>query len=440
MNGSARTGRGAGVPPSRIWTAPVGGLAGPPHPARGDPAGITPKGEAILAASALEARLEQVLSAARSDGTYKQMHTLTTATGPTTTLAGRGEVIVLCANNYLGLANHPEVVRAGIEALQRYGAGPASVRFICGTLDIHRELEERLAALTGMAAALTFVSCWNANEGLIPALVGDEDVILSDALNHASIIDACRLVRGATRAVYRHVDMEDLAAKLVAHRAARTRVIVTDGVFSMEGDLAPLPAIVDLADRHDALVVVDDSHGIGVLGATGRGTVEHFGLLGRVDVVTGTLGKALGGAAGGFVAGPRSVVDYLTQRSRPQLFSNGLSPAIAGSALAALDVLRAEPERVARLHANAAYLRAGLRALGYQPLPGESAIIPVIVGATADAIRWSERLLEAGVLVVGFGFPVVPEGAARLRVQPSAAHTREHLDRALQAFAALRVS
>ena len=381
-------------------------------------------------------RLEDELRGMRDAGTYTHLRALTSATGPTATVEGLGEVVVLCSNDYLGLAGHPEVVRGAVEALERYGAGTASVRFISGTMLIHRDLEERLAAWVGTEATLTFVSCWNANEGLIPTLVGAGDAVFSDALNHASIIDACRLSR-AERVLYAHSDMDDLEAKLAAHRGARTRLVVTDGVFSMEGDLARLPEILALAERYDALVAVDDSHGIGVMGRTGRGTAEHFAVLGRVDVITGTLGKALGGAAGGFVAASAAVIDYLTQRARPQLFSNGLAPAVAGSALAALQVLEREPARVALVHENARTLRAGLGAQGLRPLPGESAIVPVLVGATADAIAWSERLLADGVFVVGFGFPVVPEGAARLRVQPSAAHTPQHLERALAAFSRL---
>lgn len=386
----------------------------------------------------LDRRLQGELRGLRAAGTYKDFRHLTGTTGPTAMVEGRGEVLLLCSNNYLGLAAHPDVVRAGAEALQRYGAGTASVRFICGTLDIHRALEERLAAWVGAEGALTYTSCWNANEGLIPAISGEGDVLLSDGLNHASIIDACRLARGPERVIYRHADMEDLEAKLVAHAEARTRLIITDGVFSMEGDLANLPRIVALADRYDALVIVDDSHGLGVLGPTGRGTAEHFGLQGRIDITTGTLGKALGGSAGGFVAASRTIVDYLAQRSRPQLFSNALPPAVAGAALEALAILEREPERVSRLQKNAAFFRTGLRELGYQPLEGESAIVPIIVGATRDAIAWSGRLFEAGVLLIGFGFPVVPEGAARLRVQLSSEHTQEQIERALAAFASLR--
>jgi glycine C-acetyltransferase len=313
------------------------------------------------------------------------------------------------------------------------------VRFICGTFAVHRDLEERLAAFFGTEAALTYVSCWNANEGVIPTLLGEGDAVISDALNHASIIDAIRLTRGVARGIYKHGDADDLRAKLREHAGARTTLIVTDGVFSMEGDLAPLPAICQLADEFGALVMVDDSHGTGVLGATGRGVAEHFGVMDRVDVTTSTLGKALGGAAGGFVCASRTIVDYLVQKSRPQLFSNALPPTVAASALRALEVLIREPERVARLRENAAWFRAQLRALGYRPLESESAIVPIIVGDTALAIRLSKTLYDAhGVFVIGFGYPVVPEGSARLRVQLSAAHTREHLQRAIDAFAALR--
>lgn len=391
-----------------------------------------------------EARFARELEAVRAAGTYKELRHLVGPTGPVVDLEDRRDVLLLCANNYLGLASHPEVIAAGHRALDDYGAGTASVRFICGTFEIHRQLETRLASFFGSEAALTYVSAWNANEGVVPALLGEGDVVISDALNHASIIDAVRLTRGVTRAIYRHADVDDLRARLREHAPAaraggKTVLIVTDGVFSMEGDLAPLPEICQLADEHGALVMVDDSHGTGVLGRSGRGTHEHFGVVERIDVLTSTLGKALGGAAGGFVCASRTLVDYLIQRSRPQLFSNALPPVVAASALAALEVLAREPERVERVRSNAARFRAQLRALGYQPIEGESAIVPIIVGDTALAIRLSRRLYdEHGVFVIGFGYPVVPEGAARLRVQLSAAHTREHIDRALQAFDALR--
>jgi len=346
-------------------------------------------------------------------------------------------VLILSSNNYLGLANHPELIEAGKRALERYGAGTASVRFICGTFAPHRELEEALAAFLGTEAALSYVSCWNANTGILPLLAGEGDALISDELNHASIIDGARMSK-AQRLVYRHADLNDLEKKLREARGASVRLVATDGVFSMEGDLAPLPGIVELARKHDAAVLVDDSHGTGVMGATGRGTLEHFGLSGQIDVLTGTLGKALGGAAGGFVAGSRQVVELATQSSRPQIFSNALPVTIAASALRAIQVLDAHPELVAHLHENARFLREGLRAQGFRPLEAPSAIIPILVGQTASAIRLSARLLERGVFVTGFGYPVVPEGKARLRVQASAALGRAEMERALEAFRGVR--
>ncbi len=392
--------------------------------------------------TALQRRLRKTLTELRAAGTHKTLRHLTGPTGPVTRIEGLGEVLVFCSNNYLGLANHPAVVEAGMEGLRRYGAGTASVRFICGTFECHRELEHRLAQFLGTEAALTYVSCWNANEGLLPSLLQEGDAIVSDELNHASIIDAGRLSRPATRRVFPHGDVAALETVLGELDAAPVRLVVTDGVFSMEGDLAPLPELVAACRRHAATLVVDDSHGVGVLGAHGRGTPEHFHLPGHgpdgVDILTGTLGKALGGAAGGYVAGPAAVIDYLIQRSRPQLFSNALPPTVACSAAKALDILEHEPERVAQLHANTDRMRHGLRRLGYQVLDSPSAIVPIMIGASARAIRLSEQLLDRGIFVVGFGFPVVPEGAARLRVQLSAAHTDQHIDTALDAFEALR--
>jgi glycine C-acetyltransferase len=353
-------------------------------------------------------------------------------------MAGRGEVIVLSSNNYLGLASHPEVVRAGIEGLERYGAGTASVRFICGTFEPHLELERKLAELSGTEAALTYVSCWNANEAVIPTLTDSTTVIFTDELNHASIIDAVRLSRPAEKVIYPHSDTSKLREGLAGAPRGARKLIVTDGVFSMEGDLARLPEIVELAREFDAVVVVDDSHGVGVLGETGRGVVEHFGLLGEVDVLTGTLGKALGGAAGGYVASSEEVCDLLQQRSRPQLFSNALPPTVACSALRAVELMLEQPALLARLRENTTRFRAMLAEAGYRPLEGESAIIPIIVGETADAIALSERLLEEGVFVTGFGFPVVPEGTARIRVQMSAALEPQHLERAIEAFGRVR--
>lgn len=374
------------------------------------------------------------LAALREAGTYKRFNTLTSPQGPVVTMDGRGEVIVLSSNNYLGLANHPDVVAAGIDGLERYGAGTASVRFICGTFEPHLELERDLAELSATEAALTYVSCWNANEAAIPTLADETTAILSDELNHASIIDAVRLAKPERKVRYRHSDMTELRDALAACEPGQRKLILTDGVFSMEGDLAKLPDILELARAHDAIVVVDDSHGVGVVGKTGRGVAEHFGVLGEVDVTTGTLGKALGGAAGGYVAASAEACDLLAQRSRPQLFSNALPPTVACSARAAVRVLLDRPELVARLRENTTWFRGALRDAGFAPLDGEAAIIPIIVGETARAIELSGKLLERGVFVTGFGYPVVPEGTARIRVQMSAALEPVHLERALDAF------
>lgn len=381
--------------------------------------------------------LETELAQFKRDGVYKRLNYLEGPQGPRARMEGRGEVVILSSNNYLGLCNDPEVVAGAHAALDRYGAGTGSVRFICGTFSIHRELEAALARLVGCERSLTYVSCWNANEGLCPTILGEQDIVISDQLNHASIIDSIRIAKTITKcqtAVYRHSDMQDLEEKLKAASGARRRLVFTDGIFSMEGDIARLPDILELARKYEAIVAVDDSHATGVLGSTGRGTAEHFGVLGQVDVITSTLGKALGGAAGGFTAGPLALTDYLTQRSRPQLFSNALPPSVAGCALAAVHVLEAHPERVGRLHDNARYFREELISLGFKPLPGETPIVPVILGETALAIQMSDLLLDEGVFVTGFGYPVVPQGHARVRCQLSAAHTRDDLDFALRAF------
>ena len=384
-------------------------------------------------ASRLAAEIDQF----RKDGVYKRLNYLDSPQGPRVKMEGRGEVVILSSNNYLGLCNAPEVVEAGKSALDRFGAGTGSVRFICGTFTIHRELETALARFVGCEAALSYVSCWNANEGLCATILGEQDIVISDQLNHASIIDAIRLAKTITKcqtAVFKHSDMADLEERLKGASGARLRLIFTDGVFSMEGDIAKLPEIAALARKYDAVVAVDDSHATGVLGKTGRGTAEHFGMLGRIDIITSTLGKALGGAAGGFTAGPASLADYLTQRSRPQLFSNGLPPTVAASALAAVRHAEAHPELVTRLHTNARYFRERLLEMGFKPLPGETPIIPVILGETAKAIEMSDLLLAEGVFVTGFGYPVVPQGHARVRCQLSAAHTQQDLDFALAAF------
>jgi glycine C-acetyltransferase len=387
--------------------------------------------------TSFEQRLEGELEQFIRDGVYKRLNYLDSPQGPRVRMEGRGEVIILSSNNYLGLSNQPEVVAAGKAGLERWGAGTASVRFICGTYTVHRTLEAACARLVGTSASLSFVSAWNANEAVPATLLGEQDIVISDQLNHASIIDAARLAKSITKcqtAVYRHGDLADLEEKLTAARDRRTRMVITDGVFSMEGSIAPLPDLVELCRRHEAVLVVDDSHATGVLGAHGRGTAEHYGLVGEVDLITSTLGKALGGAAGGFVAGSAAVCDYLTQRARPQLFSNALPPTVAASALASVEYLEAHPERVATLRANASYFRERLLELGFKPLPGETPIIPVILGETSAAIRMSELLLAEGVFVTGFGFPVVPQGQARVRCQVSAAHTRDDLDQALAAF------
>jgi glycine C-acetyltransferase len=388
--------------------------------------------------NALERRIEAELEQFVRDGVYKRLNFLDSPQSARVTMEGRGEVIILSSNNYLGLSNQPEVVAAGEAALEKYGAGTASVRFICGTFTVHRALEAACARLVGTAASLSFVSCWNANEAVPGTLLGEQDIVISDQLNHASIIDGVRLAKAITKcqsAVYRHADLKDLEEKLVAARDRRVRLVITDGVFSMEGAIAPLPDLVELCRKHDAVLMVDDSHATGVLGPRGRGTAEHFGLVGEVDIITSTLGKALGGAAGGFAAGSVAVCDYLTQRARPQLFSNALPPTVAASSLASIEYLEAHPERVTTLQENARYFRERLIELGFKPLPGETPIIPVILGETAAALRMSDMLLAEGVFVTGFGFPVVPQGQARVRCQISAAHTRTDLDEALAAFA-----
>ena len=387
--------------------------------------------------SRILSEIEEQIEGLREAGTYKTAPVIDGPMGAVVKLSDGREVVNLCSNNYLGLANHPEVVAGALDALKKHGNGTASVRFICGSFTIHDELEELIADFLGMESSTTYVSCWNANEALVPTLLGEGDVVISDELNHASIIDACRLCgKKVRRLVYKHNDMKDLAAKLGEAKDARKKLVIVDGVFSMEGDLADLPSIVELAKKHSALVAVDDSHAHGVVGKTGRGTPEHFGV--EVDIVTGTLGKALGGAAGGFVAASKPIIELLEQRSRPQLFSNALPPAVAGGALAAIRLLKETPQLVEQLHGNTGYFRSQLKQLGYNPLESVSAIVPVIVGDTAKAIGLSRKMLEYNILITGFGYPVVPEGTARLRAQISAAHSRYHLDKAIRAFGTLK--
>ena len=382
-------------------------------------------------------RLKAELDQFKKDGVYKRLNFLDSAQDAVVKMEGKGDVIILSSNNYDGLCAVPEVVKAGKAALDKYGAGTGSVRFICGTFTVHRELEAALARFVGTEASLSYVSCWNANEGLVGTILGEQDVVISDRLNHASIIDAIRLAKVITKcetAVYEHSDMADLEAKLKQYAGKRTRLIFTDGVFSMEGDIAKLPDILALAMKYDATVAMDDSHATGVLGKTGRGTAEHHGVFGQVDIITSTLGKALGGAAGGFTASSAALCDYLTQRSRPMLFSNALPPTVAASALASVQYLEQHPDRVTKLHENAKWFRSALVEAGFKPLPGDTPIIPVILGETARAITMSDMLLEEGVFVTGFGYPVVPQGHARVRCQISAAHERKHLEQALDAF------
>jgi glycine C-acetyltransferase len=381
----------------------------------------------------LKGSIEQL----KADGVYKRLNYLASPQSARVQMEGRGEVLIFSSNNYLGLSAEPAVIKAGHDGLDKFGAGTGSVRFICGTFTIHRDLEKAIARLVGTEASLSYVSAWNANEGFTATIVEQGDFVVSDALNHASIIDSLRLAKAITKcttAVYAHSDMSDLEAKLETAKDSKRRIIWTDGVFSMEGSIAKLPDILEIARKHDAIVVMDDSHATGVLGETGRGTAEHYGVLGEVDVITSTLGKALGGAAGGFVAGPESLCDMLTQRSRPQLFSNALPPTVASSSLAAIEFLEAHPDRVKTLRDNARYFREQIIEAGFKPLAGETPIVPIIVGETATAIKMSDMLLEEGVFVTGFGFPVVPHGQARVRCQLSAAHSRDDIDEAIAAF------
>jgi glycine C-acetyltransferase len=384
-----------------------------------------------------EESLRKTITQLKADGVYKRLNYIESPQSARVKMEGRGEVLILSSNNYLGLSNEKSVVEAGKKALEKYGAGTASVRFICGTFTIHRELEEALARFVGCESSLSYVSAWTANEGFTSTVVEEGDFVVSDALNHASIIDSIRLAKAITKcttAVYRHSDLDDLRARLATAKGAKRRIIWTDGVFSMEGSVAKLPDIMQIAREHDAIVVVDDSHGTGVLGKTGKGTAEHLGVLGEVDVITSTLGKALGGAAGGFVAGAGVLTDYLIQRSRPQLFSNALPPTVAASSLAAVEFVEKHPDRVETLRTNARYFREQIIEAGFKPLAGETPIVPIIVGETAAAIRMSDALLEEGVFVTGFGFPVVPQGQARVRCQLSASHTRDDIDFAVKAF------
>jgi glycine C-acetyltransferase len=383
----------------------------------------------------IEAFLEHLraeLAAIEANGLHKSERVIDSPQGAVIQLASGDEVVNFCANNYLGLADDARVVAAAHAALDRWGYGMSSVRFICGTQTIHAELEQRLTRFLGTEATILYGSCFDANGGLFEMFT-EEDAILSDALNHASIIDGVRLSK-AQRFRYANNDMADLERQLRAASGCRHKIIATDGVFSMDGIVADLRAIRLLADRYGALVMVDDSHAVGVMGATGRGSHEHAGLMGRVDVITGTLGKALGGASGGYTSARREIVDWLRQRSRPYLFSNTLMPAIAATSVAVLDLLTSTGDIRRRLFANARRFRDGLTAAGFTLIPGEHPIVPVMLGDAAVAARLADRLLERGIYVIAFCYPVVPKGQARIRVQLSAAHTAEQIDRAVEAF------
>jgi glycine C-acetyltransferase len=381
--------------------------------------------------------LQSGIARLKADKVYKRLNYLDSPQSARVRMEGHGEILILSSNNYLGLCDEPSVIQAGIDGLTRYGAGTGSVRFICGTFTIHRELEVALARFVGAPASLSFVACWNANEALTTTIVEAGDFVVSDELNHASIIDSIRLAKAITKcttAVYKHSDLDDLVEKLRANKGARRRVIWTDGVFSMEGSICKLPELLQVARDYDAIVVMDDSHSTGVLGKTGRGTAEHYDVVGEVDVITSTLGKALGGAAGGFVAGPEALCDMLTQRSRPQLFSNALPPTVACSALAAVHYTEQHPERVQKLRDNTRNFREQIVEAGFKPLAGETPIVPIIIGETSAAIQMSDMLLAEGVFATGFGFPVVPQGTARVRCQLSAAHSADDIDFAVRAF------
>lgn len=379
-------------------------------------------------------RLTQQLDQVRSEGLFKSERVITSPQQANISVAGGIEVINFCANNYLGLANHPALISAAHAALDEYGYGLASVRFICGTQSVHKDLENRISRFLGTEDTILYPSAFDANGGLFEVILDENDAVISDELNHASIIDGIRLCK-ARRLRYRHGNMGELALKLKEAGTSRTRLIATDGVFSMDGTIADLAAICDLAEAHNALVMIDDCHATGFIGENGRGTHEYRGVMDRVDIITGTLGKALGGASGGFTSGRKEIVDWLRQRSRPYLFSNTLAPVIAATSIRVLDLLEEGTDLRDRLQANSQYFRAQMTTLGFDLLPGEHPIIPVMLGDAKLAANMADRLLEEGIYVIGFSFPVVPKGKARIRTQMSAAHSREHIDRAIAAFA-----
>ena len=373
------------------------------------------------------------LEAIREAGTWKRERIIVSPQSSTIRVASGQEVLNFCANNYLGLADHPELIAAAKAALDSHGLGMASVRFICGTADIHKDLEASVSRFLGADDTILYSSCFDANGGLFETICGEGDAIISDELNHASIIDGIRLAK-AERLRYKHMDLDDLDAKLKECAGARVKLVATDGVFSMDGDIAPLSEICDVAERHGALVMVDDSHASGFVGKTGRGSIEHCGVMGRVDVITSTLGKALGGSQGGFTSGRQEIIDLLRQRSRPYLFSNTVAPPIVGAALKVFEMLTASTERRDRLEANTLRFRAAMTAAGFKIRAGIHPICPIMLGDARLATEMADRMLDRGIYVIGFSFPVVPRGQARIRVQLSAAHTSAEVDRAVQAF------
>jgi len=384
-------------------------------------------------------RLVAQIEAIRNAGTYKRERVLSTPQGTLVRANGGKAVLNMCANNYLGLAQHPKVRQAAHEALEHWGYGLASVRFICGTQGVHKELESSLSDFLGTEDTILYGSCFDANGGLFETILGPEDAIISDELNHASIIDGVRLCK-AQRYRYKNCDMADLEAQLIAadEKGARFKLIATDGVFSMDGFIAPLKDICDLADKYHALVMVDDSHAVGFMGKTGRGTHEHCDVMGRIDILTGTLGKALGGASGGYTSGRKEIIELLRQRSRPYLFSNTLCPSIAGASIAALNLLKQSTSLRDQLESNTRFFREQMTAAGFHIVLGEHPIVPVILGDAALATKFADAMLEHGVYVIGFSFPVVPQGKARIRTQISAAHTRDDLENAVKAFVAVK--
>jgi glycine C-acetyltransferase len=383
---------------------------------------------------AFRQHLEKQLADIRAAGLYKNERVITTPQDARIRVASGAEVLNMCANNYLGLAEHPDVVRAAHDGLDKWGYGLASVRFICGTQEIHKQLEQKLTGFLGTEDTILYTSCFDANGGLFETLLGAEDAVISDELNHASIIDGVRLCK-AQRFRYKNNDMADLEAQLKQAQSARFRMIATDGVFSMDGYIANLPAICDLAEKHNALVMVDDSHAVGFMGKRGRGTHEHHGVMDRIDILTGTLGKALGGASGGYTSGRKEIVEYLRQRSRPYLFSNTVAPSIVAASIKAIDLLSSSTELRDRLESNTRFFRQGMTKADFNILPGEHPIVPIMFGEAALAVRFAERMLEKGIYVIAFSYPVVPHGKARIRTQISAAHSRDDLAWAIERFA-----